>query len=183
VQIASFADVRASFPNGIVLSRQTGVVRGYGITPYQGYDSRTLPYASFFPARSRPGLPAMERVLGAGRRTYAYRALARSGVVADGDVVLWWRRGTRSVLDAALISRAGDVGSAGAFVPAAKGRRLHFSAAPEGFRDAETGSVWTVLGVATSGPLAGQRLEPVTYTGAFWFAWAAFAPSTVIAGM
>jgi hypothetical protein len=37
-QIASFADFQAAYPNGQVLSRDTGHPRGYGTNPYVGYD-------------------------------------------------------------------------------------------------------------------------------------------------
>lgn len=47
--------------------------------------------------------------------------------------------------------------------------------------DDETGSVWSVEGRATEGPLAGTQLTTVdsSYV-AFWFAWAAFQPQTVV---
>ena len=63
------------------------------------------------------------------------------------------------------------------------GRRLTFRAAGDGrFQDAETGSVWSLLGQALEGPLAGRRLEAVPHGNHFWFAWAAFQPETVIWG-
>ncbi len=34
------------------------------------------------------------------------------------------------------------------------------------------------MGVAVEGPLAGARLEAVTYTNAFWFGWSEFRPHT-----
>jgi hypothetical protein len=41
--------------------------------------------------------------------------------------------------------------------------------------------VWGVHGVAVEGPLAGRQIEPVpeAYV-AFWFAWAAFHPETLL---
>lgn len=54
-------------------------------------------------------------------------------------------------------------------------------ATTSGFEDDETGSTWTVDGVAVSGPLAGERLAAIdeAYT-AYWRAWAAFNPDTRI---
>ena len=46
-----------------------------------------------------------------------------------------------------------------------------------------TGSRWNVLGQAVDGPLAGARLAPVEHLDTFWFAWAAFHPSTRIADL
>ncbi len=42
-------------------------------------------------------------------------------------------------------------------------------------RDRETGSIWSLMGEAVEGPLAGQQLHQLEtgYTG-FWFAWAAY---------
>ena len=56
-------------------------------------------------------------------------------------------------------------------------------ATDEGFRDVETGSLGRVDGRASEGPLAGRHLEPIAdaYV-AFWFAWAAFQPETVVWG-
>ncbi|MBM3122999.1 MAG: DUF3179 domain-containing protein, partial [Chloroflexi bacterium] len=46
--------------------------------------------------------------------------------------------------------------------------------------DLETGSEWTILGHASSGPLAGEKLVPVVAVNHFWFSWAAFSPETRI---
>jgi hypothetical protein len=37
-----------------------------------------------------------------------------------------------------------------------------------------------VLGEAVAGPLAGFQLTPVDHVDTFWFAWAAFHPTTRI---
>ncbi len=48
-----------------------------------------------------------------------------------------------------------------------------------GFLDAETGSTWSLEGRAVSGPMAGERLEPLEKTNtSFWGAWSAFHPQT-----
>ncbi len=188
--VASLASFRESFPTGIVLSRQTGSTRAYGFNPYTGYLTRTAPFPSFFAPRPDPRLRPMERVVGvsdaSGSRAYPVAALARTGVFAERtpgrDVVVFWRRGTRSALDDASVARGRYVGSTGVFVAASGGRHLDFEASGSGFRDRQTGSTWTVLGVATAGPLKGRRLQPVTSVEAFWFAWAGSHPGTTIAG-
>lgn len=185
-QVSSFAEFRAAFPDGSVLSRETGVERGYGLSPYAGYDARVTPFSDFFPLPADRRLGPMERVVGvstgAGPRAFRYATLRRAGAVTGDDVVVLWRRGTRSALDDVLIARGRDVGSAGVFRPVAQGRRIDLEATEAGFRDRQTGSTWTVLGVATAGPLAGERLEPVPHLDTFWFAWASSAPATTIAG-
>jgi len=55
---------------------------------------------------------------------------------------------------------------------------LTFTPRGTGFRDAQSGSVWNVLGQAAAGPLKGRQLRPVTHLDTFWFAWVAFQPQT-----
>jgi hypothetical protein len=187
-QITSLGEFVASYPAGTILSRETGSLRAYGFNPYEGYDSRDAPFAGFFARRTDPRLAAMERVvglmIGGESRAYPYSALSGPGVVSDRvggrDVVVLWRGGTRSAVDARAVERGRDVGSAGAFTPVVEGRRLDVEPAAGGFRDLQTGSTWTVLGVATAGPLAGRRLERVDHRASFWFAWASSVPGTSI---
>ena len=55
------------------------------------------------------------------------------------------------------------------------GQTLTFeSAGNDTFVDAETGSTWTVLGLAIDGPLEGTQLGTVVHRNEFWFAWQAF---------
>ena len=72
------------------------------------------------------------------------------------------------------------MGSTGVFEAALDGQELSFRAEGGGFVDDQTGSTWNVLGQSLSGPLAGQSLTPVVHGNHFWFAWAAFAPDTVV---
>ncbi len=69
--------------------------------------------------------------------------------------------------------------AAAAVRPVARGRRLSFGVDEGAIVDNETGSLWSVAGEATEGPLAGERLAiiPEAYV-AFWLAWAAFHPGT-----
>ncbi len=46
--------------------------------------------------------------------------------------------------------------------------------------DRETGSTWTVLGRASSGPMQGAELTPVRFLDTFWFAWVTFHPDTAL---
>ncbi len=52
---------------------------------------------------------------------------------------------------------------------------------PFTMKDNETGSTWNALtGTATEGPLAGETLERVKSTTAFWFGWKDFHPDTSV---
>jgi hypothetical protein len=67
------------------------------------------------------------------------------------------------------------------FYPTAGSRGLSFETSNATIVDLETGSTWTIEGLAIDGPLVGTQLEPVAEAYvAFWFAWAAFNPTTQI---
>lgn len=183
----AFGDFRASFPGGVVLRRPDG--GRYDITPFAGYEGRRAPASSLFSGAADPRRAAMGRVVGVTRggesRAYPYAALGACGnpaVVTDtlgghAIVVLWSGR-ARSVLDAPLMEEGRRVGGSGVFEPKVGNQRLTFETVGGAIRDRETGSTWSLLGRALSGPLAGQSLIPVPHADAFWFAWAAFVPST-----
>jgi Protein of unknown function (DUF3179) len=188
-QTVSWADFRAHHPDGDVLSRATGHERDYGRNPYEGYDDPDSdPFLLEGEADRR--LPPKERVVAVKDREAAvvvpFSRLARQPVaearVAGVPVVVLYRRGVLSPLDAATITSSRDVGTAGAFDRRLDGRTLSFAPAGDGrFRDRQTGSIWDVTGAATGGPLAGRRLRPVVSDQQFWFALAAFLPDARIA--
>jgi len=49
-----------------------------------------------------------------------------------------------------------------------------------GFYDTETGSRWTIEGLAVEGPLKGKHLVRAAGTLSEWYGWAAFYPQTSI---
>jgi len=185
--IVSWKQYKEEYPDGTVLSRQTGFARDYGRNPYQRYDTRKEPFSRFFSGRHDGRLPAMERVValaeGDSSVAYSMSALEDRPVVNDTfnerPIVVLWAPGTASALDASAIADGRDVGSSAVFGREVGGRVLTFeSAGPGRYRDAETSSTWNIFGRATSGPLAGQRLDAVPHGNHFWFAWAVFMPAT-----
>jgi hypothetical protein len=185
----SFEEWRSAHPAGKVLSRETGHMRSYGVNPYEAYDQPQLrPF--LFHGRPDPRRPPKERVVGVKSgdvaRAYPWPVIVERKVVHDrlGDValVILYQPGALSALDAHEIKRSRAVGATAVFSPLVEGRALSFEAIPEGFRDRETGSIWNLLGHARKGALAGRRLSPIPHVDAFWFAWAAFNPSTSIYG-
>jgi hypothetical protein len=189
-QIISLADFERAFPQGDALSRETGVDRDYGSNPYVGYD--TIDQNPFLFEEAPNGrLSPKERVvtLGQGSEAVAfpYSELQKVGVASatvDGDeVVVFWTPGTASALNSSNIDEGRDIGATGVFRSVVDGRHLTFARdggedAP--IRDRETDSTWSVTGIAIDGELEGSRLDPVVHGDHFWFAWAAFAPSTRI---
>jgi len=55
---------------------------------------------------------------------------------------------------------------------------LTFERSAEQFRDRETGTLWNMEGLAVSGPLAGQCLQPLRWQYVRWHAWVYPHPST-----
>lgn len=185
--VVSYADFRAAYPQGLILSRETGYERPYGENPYVGYDSMNQ-YPFLFSGELDGRLAAMERVvavsLGDVDVAYPFGLLAEVGVINDHqagqDLVIFHVGGTNSALDARMIALARDVGAAGVFDPNLDGRKLTFRRQDERIMDEETGSTWSILGQATAGPLIGRQLTPLLHGDHFWFAWAAFKPDTIV---
>jgi hypothetical protein len=193
VQMLSFDQWRAQYPEGRVLSRSTGEDRAYGDNPYVGYDGASGPRGFFFRSPVDPRLPAMARVVGVeidGRAAaYPYSALASGpGVGALTDeiggrpVAVFWQSGVASALDTEKIAQGQDVGTSGVFVAETEGQQLTFQVRTGGIVDRETGSAWSIAGRAVSGPLEGTRLQPLVHIDAFWFAWQAYHPDTRVYG-
>jgi len=183
----AYGDWKALFPGGKVLSRETGHRRQYGRNPYEGYDEPNLHPFLFFDQVDRR-LPPKERVVGIvignEAKAYPFSLLARGRVLTDTfngqPLVVFYRPGTLSALDQSVIAQAREVGATAVFNPLLEGKPLTFEATERGFRDKETGSLWSLLGRAYQGPLAGKALSPIIHVDAFWFAWAAFQPKTQI---
>jgi len=181
---------KADFPQGDVLSRQTGFGREYGSNPYVGYDTEFNDPFLYQGPQTPDALPPMARVLTIDRETetvaFPYSVLETQGVINESvgglPVVVFWQAGTASALDRSAVADGKDVGSATAYSRMVDGQTFTFEADGDGFRDLETGSTWSNLGSALDGELAGTALEPVVSINHFWFSWAAFRPQTRIVG-
>ena len=186
-QLIAYDEFKAAFPQGLVLSRDTGFARRYGLNPYAGYD--TIDQTPFL-FRGEPDgrLRATARVLALSVEgldvAYPFERLASETVVNDViagvPVVALWTPETASALGHPVIAQARSVGSAVAFGRSLDGRELTFEPADGGFRDRQTGSTWNVAGQAIAGELRGRQLPPIVHANHFWFAWAAFKPGTEI---
>ncbi|MCH8205838.1 MAG: DUF3179 domain-containing protein [Chloroflexi bacterium] len=189
VSIVSFADFRTSHPEGMVLSRDTGVARNYSWNPYVGYErADTLPWFDVGTLDDR--LLPKERVVtisvGDVAVAFPLRILSEEKAinytVGGQEVVVLFKSGTRSALDQSSDGSWKDVGATGVFSPFVDGRRLTFRADGDTLVDNETGSVWNILGESVEGQLAGTQLTPMVHGDDFWFAWRAFKPKTLIYG-
>ena len=186
--IVSYAAFKETFPDGRVLSRDTGFVRQYGVNPYAGYD--TIGSSTIFRVNEFDDgrLDAKERVLtveiDGDAVAFPFSELTEHVVletdVAGQVVVAFWQPGTLSPLDESFIIGSANVGAAAAYSPIVDGERLTFEARGQEIVDTQTGSVWNVLGLAVSGPMEGTMLEPVLSANHFWFSWSVFQPETLV---
>jgi hypothetical protein len=185
-QLVSWAEFKSAFPGGTVLSRDTGFNRSYGRNPYQGYDapdSKPFLFGGTPDGRLRP----MERVLtlslGGRDKAYPFSILAQKTVVNDEiggqPSVVFFQNGVASPLDAGQVAEGRDVGAGAAFDPRLDAKKLIFSAKDGRLVDA-AGGAWDIFGRAASGPYAGRALTSLVSGTHFWFAWAAFKPSTEV---
>ena len=190
--LLSWADFRINYPTGKVLDEsQTGFSRNYGANPYQGYDNAdTQPFLFRGPLDDRAR--AKERVVGVSSEgvdvAYSLQSLSGIGPTAtpvthgDQQLVVLWAPGQSTALEGSSIDDGRDVGNVGVFVPRAGDLDLTLTATGDGFVDEETGTTWTVAGVATEGDLAGTQLERIPHLDTFWFAWATYRPGSDLVG-
>ena len=185
--IVSWEDFKAAHPDGEVLSKDTGFVRSYGRNPYVGYDRVDNPPFLFrgdLDGRLLPKERVATVTINGVDAAFPFTELENQRVVnynvGGEDLVVFFKPGTQSALDGALIGSSDEIGATGVFDVHLDGQRLTFRAEGDSFVDNETGTVWNILGQGIHGPLAGKRLTPIVHANHFWFAWGAFKPDTKI---
>ncbi len=169
---------RTLHPDTRVVSVATGHDRDYRAYPYGNYDVET----NALLLGPNPALdtrrPPKERVLGIVRGGSAAVALpfgtlrargAQAVVmlrVGDADVVVFWD---------------GEREAAAAFLPRLGDTPLTFRVDGGRIVDDQTGSTWSVDGLAVQGARSGARLAWAADSFvAYWFAWASFHPESVL---
>ncbi|MDQ7027653.1 MAG: DUF3179 domain-containing protein [Anaerolineae bacterium] len=189
-QVVGFGAFAERYPDGLVMSRDTGTRRSYGINPYTGLDSNRSGVTSLFRGEYDERLPSRSRVL-AGvvddiPMAYPLEALVNDMVINDTigtvPVVAMWQSGVASSLDESDIDTSRDIGTSALYSRDVDGRVLTFryDEVNQVIVDAETGSIWNLFGESIQGELEGTQLEQIVATAHFWFAWAAFYPETEI---
>jgi len=183
----SWAEFKSQYPDGKVLSRDTGHPRDYGKNPYFGYDD--INQTPFLFNGSTPNqLPPMARVLTIDLNdqaiAYPYDVLREANVINDvvsgEDIVVFWAEGTASALDTNNIPDGREVGSAVAYSRFLDSQIFDFEFKDGKILDTQTGSEWNIFGLAVAGELKDRQLSPVVSINHFWFSWAAFKPETRI---
>ena len=171
---------KALHPGTQVISGSTGFNRNYRQYPYGSYEEEnnstlSFPLSTGIDCRR----PPKERALGipglsGSALTFPFglldelgeKAVVRTNFEGQEVVVLWDREGASAV----------------AFRPQTEdGVVVNISVQNGEFRDELSNSVFQVDGIGIDGPFAGQSLQAIdeAYV-AFWFAWPAFHPRTMI---
>lgn len=185
--IVAFESFKKQFPEGQVLSRETGFQRTYGRNPYAGYDDiDSSPF--LFRGKTDKRIKPMERVLSlhANDRTLLFDLTSLNDKpVVNGEfegtsyVVLAFEN-MNSALDKSSISASRLIPSAAVYDATVKGRKLSFEINDGVVTDVETGSEWNIFGFAEKGELAGSKLQQLDRGVHFAFAWLAFDPGAEI---
>lgn len=191
--IVSYGDALESFPDAWSLAQDTGFGIAYGNNPYEGYSSSVQPF--LFDGDPDPRFPALSRVVGvvldegdaatAGAdKAYPFSVIEEAGAINDEvagvPIVVWWGGDTADALDSGRIADGQAIGTGVTFDRRVDDQVLTFASTDDGFVDAETGSTWTLLGVAVDGALEGAELNPIPHRNEFWFAWASFFPDAPV---
>jgi len=180
-QTISLQQFAKSYPDGTVLSADTGYDRDYGENPYVGYDDiSNVPF--MFTGLVNGALSPMERVVAINFngvvRAYPFYITRTKGVINDhaGDepIVIFHAGNTVSAVDCEYIRYSRPVGSTGVFSRKVGKHNLTFFFDGINIVDQQTRSTWDVTGKATRGVLRGERLTPIIHGDYFAFAWLTF---------
>lgn len=170
---ATWSQWKELHPRTLVLSRDTGFSRPYERDPFSDYADSVNSGQFPFPvseASQDDRLSPAEEVLGVmiDGESVAY-PLRLLGDAAINDTLA----GTRVVVFSSAEGPSGSV-----FRPEARGSQLTFRFDGRSYLDQETRSEWSLSGQAVSGPLKGEKLEPLPSRYTFWFAYVAAFPDT-----
>ena len=146
----------------------------YATNPYEDYHANREPRP--YPiSRVDERLPEREIVLGVhgdgGSAVVLPQAAAAHARVGNSEVVLFTHFDSKTTF---------------VFENALDGvRRTFLEAEPDAngiprFRDVDSGSLWSIDGIALEGPLQGKRMAQMPALHLYWFAWSVFFPDTPI---
>ncbi|VAW98176.1 hypothetical protein MNBD_GAMMA23-17 [hydrothermal vent metagenome] len=186
-KVIAYNDFVTAYPDGKVLSRDTGYSKQYGENPFRGYDDiNESPFLYFDPLDSR--LSPMTRVLAVTRnekhRIYPLPLLKKlpiiNDVFNDTPLVVFSKKGMFSAVDEQWIDDSRRIPAAVAYDRRYKNKILKFKLVQGKIIDEQTKTEWNILGHAIAGPLKGVKLQSVDRGVHFSFAWLAFQAQSEI---
>ena len=189
--IISLGEFIETYPEGLVLSTNTGHDMKYGTNPYTGYDNLENTQPRLFKGEVDSRLPAMERVVDVqvnGKyKIYPLSVISQEEVINDSfegqPLLILYTSKTVSILDEKNIAESKEIGSVTVFKPEVNGELLTFKKKGSEFVDEQSGSSWSITGKCAAGKLKGEALWPVVHGNHFAFAWFEFHPDSEIYGI
>ena len=170
--VSTWAEWKATHPNTLILTRDTGFNRPYEVDSFANYSDSVSAGRFAFPVnedlldgRLDPAALVVGIELNDVVRAYPIESLGlvTNDVVASEPIVLF-----------------SSGGGAAVFAATFDGEQLQLTASDGEIVDTETGSVWGPDGIATSGALAGGSLRPIPARTTFWFAFAGAFPEAEV---
>ena len=186
-QIISFKQFKDAYPSGVVLSKETGYKRKYGMNPYVGYDDidqKPFLYRNDIDERLPPNEKVIAIMINDVYKAYPYSITVEEHIIMDDvgsvKIAVFHGEGAVSALDDQIIYYSKEVGSTGVFNRVLDDKTLTFKYDDGYFYDNETGSKWNITGNAIEGAYRGKKLGRIKHGDYFAFAWFAFRPETEI---
>lgn len=174
-QSMKWTDWKNIFPNGEVLSSETGFTRDYTRHPYGQYETSLSIYFPVNHTDSRIG----NSKWWVDGLTINGEHLALVKTIMQGPYV--YNTVLGGVPLAAFYDT--DLDMTHVFSPVVGDQTLTFTfdTARKTISDEQTKSIWSTTGVATAGDLKGTVLSMINAPEYYWFAWAATYPDTRVA--
>jgi len=168
--VISWEDWKKIHPETLVLTRDTGYVRAYGVDPYGDYytDPQII-----FPVDNRDDRMHPKEIILGFHEDGVYKAYKQLNV--ESSVVINDQVKNKPILLVSLFS-----GNARVFDRTIDGEVLEFTYKDNKIFDTKTNSEWNYDGVAVSGDLVGTELNRLSFSPGFWFEWVAFHPQTEV---
>ncbi|MEL6558874.1 MAG: DUF3179 domain-containing protein [Bacteroidota bacterium] len=163
------------YPETLVLSRNTGFDRSYGVYPYGDYlsnDDNLLFPISVDDDRLRRKERVHGVIIDGQAKVYRLESFFQETTITDefkGQKLLIVGSAERNFINSFYLNDE-------------QAENLSFQIVTngEGLLTDNEGNIWNIFGNAISGPRAGQQLENTTSYMGFWFAWGTFYPDAEI---
>jgi hypothetical protein len=173
-EVMTWSEWKERYPNGEVLSSNTGYIRDYGMHPYQNYDIAQIIYYPLNNETKYMNAKWDIEGLAINNDAVAFADMVMKGkyvanMTVDGNpIVGFWHE---------------DMDKTFVFSSKVNDQTLTFSfnSNTQKMTDDQTGSAWNSAGMAISGALSGTYLQPIQTKPSFWMCWYAQYPQTQIA--
>jgi Protein of unknown function (DUF3179) len=170
--VAFWKDWMQLYPDSKVLSKDTGSPRPYGADPYGDYYTNSDLYFPVSNDDDRLGLKEVIVGLENNGQYKAYKLQQIEEKKVINDVI-----NGKSITFFSLYPAMVRV-----FDTILDGQQLEFqyNKSSAKIMDKQSGSIWSLDGMATNGPMKGKHLTRLPYDEGFWFEWVAFHPDTAL---